>query len=507
MQISVNKIDASRIRIRTIHEIAPGKVSEETKRRGFELEAYFFVPARLAHGSGDELDGAALSQPVIFPNIQRKNHYEIFAINLAAILDLGNELSPLSRLEHMAHEVVLPAERVLYELQMLVCVTKRACTNARRAQIQRIQVRQGRNSQNEQTEEIREELRNELENEFSNISHAYLQIQTRLEHLGERYLHEVLRNIDEAYRWTLEDLNHQILDWMLRVLRLSEHYQFSKKFREFLQAELELQWLYQKQNGFATLSDDEYNNESYLFHQRELKAWRYSVLAMSSTEARSPNVMNHIWLSVASAVAMTFALIVTLLTMYYYGQWSMPFLVFAVLGYMFKDRIKEVLRNLFSVKFGNYNLLHLYDPRSKEQCGSIRESLDVCESLPTEIATLRKLYKNPLSSMFNREVVIAYRERLNLNSQKLLKTHKRLQSGCQLLEFNLLPYLQNIKESEVKQFFRPIQQAKQWEKLHIKRSYHLTLIIKARTFDGQEISERYRIVLRDKKISWVKQVV
>ncbi len=541
MQTKVHKIDSSRIEIRTVHEIATAgetetrAVGKNSKWCGFELEAYFHVPRRLAYGNGDEPDGAqTLAQSVVFPKIQRKNYYEIFAMNLAAILDPANELSPLTRLEHMAQKVVLQAEPVFYELQMLLCVTKNASNNARRAQIQRLRARSAGeqaagqphkriHEQNHYARQIREALYCEVESEFTQISNSYLQIQNRLEQLGERYLHEVLNHLNEAYRWTLEDLNHQILDWMLRSLRLSEHYHFSNEFQQFIQAELELQWRYQRQHGFATLSDDEYNNEGYLFHQRELKAWRYGGLSMSSNSARSQSVMAHFWLSMASAVAMIFALGVTLITMYYYGQWSMPFVIFAVLGYMFKDRIKEVLRKLFADKFGNYQLLHLYDPRSKEQCGSIREHLDVCDQLPAEISTLRQLHKNPLSQIYNREVVIVYRERLSINSTKLFRTHKRLQRGCQILEFNLLPYLQNIKDSEAKQLWHPpspeeFSQNKEesastsiflkaYRKLRIQRSYHLTLIIQARSFNGRVNCERYRIVLRGSKIAWIKQVV
>ena len=521
MQIRVRKIDGSRIEIRTIHEIAPHSSTgrKKNKRRGFELNAYFFVPNKLTCGGGDELDGAqTLAQTIVYPKIHRKNYYAIFAMNLAAILDSDNELSPLTRLQKMAKEVSLPAEQVLYEFQMLACVTKNASMNARHSLTQQLRTR---NDFTDIGTQQNQALSREAETEFKNISQAYLQVQRRLDLLGERYLQEVLQNIDEAYRWTLEDLNHQILDCMLSTLRLSEHYQFSPEFRKFLQTELGLQWRYQKQHGFATLSDDEYNNESYLFHQRELKAWRYSGLSMTSTEARSLNVINHLWLSVASAVAMSVAFSVTLLTIYYYGQWSIPFLIFGVLGYMFKDRIKEILRNLFSDKFCNYNLLHLYDPRSKEQCGSIRESLGFCEKVPVEILTLRHLRKNPLSSQLNREVAIVYRERLSLNSQKLFETHKRLQRGCQVLEFNLLPYLQNIRDSEAKQLWKPADSfdfaeatasnqqafAQTYQKLKIKRSYHLTLVIKSSSFNGQKVHERYRIVLRNSKIFRIKKII
>ena len=520
MYITVNKLGNSRIKIEIVHPVSLDKVAKKAKYREFELNTYFFIPNKLAHGSGDELDGShSLSQPIVFPKIYRKNYYEIFTMSLDALLDNNNDLSPLTRLEYMAKKVILPAESVLYELQMLVCVTLSSCIKARKAQAQRI-----RNSgyaesqnQNENAQVAYDKLCNEVEVELNNIIQNYVQVQNRLEQLGQRYSHEILHNIREFYQWALEDLSHQIVHWIQDILRLNKQHQFSTDFQKNLLCELQRQWLYQEQHGFATLGNNEYKNESYIFHQRELKAWRYGGLSMFSAEARRQNVMNHVWPAVASAVAMIFALTVTLLSMNYYGQWSTPFLVFAVLGYMFKDRIKEILRNLFSDKFGNYNLLRLYDPRSKKQCGSIRESLDVCESLPTDIATLRTLHKHPLSNMYNHEVIISYREQFRINSKKLSKTHRRLQSGCQILEFNLSPYLQNIKESETKQLWSsptdgPFNKIADdsilsQELINIKRSYHLTLIIKLKTGSGQDIKERYRIVLRGKKIAWIKRIV
>ena len=516
MKITVSRLGSSRIKIHIVHPISLDNANK-TKEQGFELNTYFFIPNKLAHGNGDELDGGqSWSQPVVFPKIQRKNYYEISAMSLTELLNVHNNLSPLTRLEHMAQKVILPVESVLYELQMLVCITLDTCSKTRKAQLQ---YRYNSNNvenreQSQNILKIGNELRNEIEAELHNIIRAYLQIQNRLGQLGERYLHEILYNISEFYQWALEDLNHQIIKWIQDTLHLSKSQQFSKKFQSELLAILEQQWLYQKQHGFATLGTNEYHNESYLFHQRELKAWRYGGLSMFSTEARRQNVMNHVWPAIASAIAMIFALTVTLLSMNYYGQWSLPFLVFAVLGYMFKDRIKEILRNLFSDKFGNYNLLSLYDPRSKKQCGSIRESLDVCDLLPTDIATLRKLHKHPLSNMYNHEVTIGYHEQFRINSFKLLKTHRRLQNGCQILEFNLGPYLQNIKESESKQLWSPTEQTEHSgasglfpDLINIKRSYHLTLIIKIKTICGQEIKERYRIVLRGKKIAWLKRIV
>lgn len=520
MQIFVQKIDNSRVELRTVHEIAPA-----SRRRGFELSAYFFVPVRLASGSSDELDGAqALAQPVVFPGIQRKNHYQVFAMRLPAILDRQNQLSPLARLEHMAQQVALPAGQVLYELQMLICVAKSASSKARRswfselARVRNLPTAKGGQPPGQ-------EAQGEVEALFFQTGKDYLQLQQRLEQLGERYLHETAQNIAEAYRWTLEDLNHQILDWFLQAARLAQKYPFSTDFQQFVQRELDMQWLYQKQHDFWVLGEDDYQNESYLFHQRELKAWRNGGLSMASSRARSQNVLAHLWLAVASAVAMSFALAVTLLTMGYYGQWSLPFLAFAVLGYIFKDRIKEILRHRFASKFSSYKLLRLYDPRSKVQCGSIRENLVVLEEpgIPADITTLRCLHKNPLSIDCKRDIVIAYHEKLRLNSKKLFRTHRRLQSGCQILEFNLRPYLDNIRESEAKQLWRKVEDKstgapgedasqyrrllwQDYQKIKIKRSYHLTLVVKVRSFDGQEICQRHRVVLRGKKIDWIKHI-
>ena len=516
MQIDVHKIDNSRIEVRTVHEIEPGRQKKHlfsrSNKRAFKLNVYFFIPNKLARGSNDEMEGGQpLAQSIIFPKVQRKNHYNIFTMNFEGILDTQNELSPLTRLEHLAQQVVLAADRVLYELPVLCCVAKNACNNARKTMIQRIR-------------RDTDAAHKEAEQELRQLNINYLKIQKRLEQLGERYLHETVRNIKTAYRWALEDFNHQILDSLLHALRMAEHYRFTPEFCQFLQDELELQWRYQKQHDFVTLSDDEYHNESYLFHQRELKAWRYGGFAMSSAVARSRNMLDHFWLSMASAVAMIFALAVTISTAYYYGQWSIPFLFFAVLGYMFKDRIKEILRQRFSDKFGSYQLLRLYDPRNQGHCGSIRESLDTCESAPVEIMTLRNFDKNPLSRLYNEEAIIVYREILKLNSVKLFQTHKRLQSGCQILEFNLLPYLQNIKGTKAKQLWRPKQQSEipgqkesqdtdeqngdqNYEKIKIKRSYHLTMIIQATSSDGQEIGERYRIVVRENRIAWIEKVI
>jgi hypothetical protein len=67
---------------------------------------------------------------------------------------------------------------------------------------------------------------------------------------------------------------------------------------------------------------------------------------MSSEQSRSVSRVGHVIAGVAAAVAMSFAVIATFLAGRLFAAYSIPWALLIVVSYIFKDRIKEVLRSI-----------------------------------------------------------------------------------------------------------------------------------------------------------------
>ena len=90
-----------------------------------------------------------------------------------------------------------------------------------------------------------------------------------------------------------------------------------------------------------------------------MKKYVSSILHLSTDAQREGTGVEQFLMAIAAGISMIFATIVAFYFQRIYGNFTFPVFVALVIGYMFKDRIKEAGRALFSDKLHNF----IYDRR------------------------------------------------------------------------------------------------------------------------------------------------
>src|SRR5690606_5189565 len=194
-------------------------------------------------------------------------------------------------------------------------------------------------------------------------------------------------------------------------------------------------------------------NEAFLFRSSVLKKFTSSVLYLSLAVKREGTALEHILSAVAAGLSMVFATVIAFYFQYRYGQLTFPFFVALVIGYMFKDRIKELGRHFFAQHLRNW----LYDRRiliktrdGAHTLGFLREKVTLVSEDKTPAAILAQRNRNSITALDNEgqeEHVLCY------NKEVVLRTgaFKRIYTGgpqitgvTDIMRLDMRPYLRKM---------------------------------------------------------------
>jgi hypothetical protein len=191
-----------------------------------------------------------------------------------------------------------------------------------------------------------------------------------------------------------------------------------------------------------------------------------------------------------------------------YGTFTMPFFVLLVVSYMFKDRIKELLREMLKKSV----FKHLYDYKyklfvdEKYKVGIIRESFDFIKTkkLDRDIFELRQKFRTQeFDNKFQKEKIIQYRKKIILKS-KFLKKHgdDGLNAISDIFRFDVSRFLSKMDDPR-KPLFALTK--KGYKKISGKRVYHVNLILRIVRNKEEEL-KRFRLILTKKGIDRIEPV-
>ncbi|HXW01516.1 MAG TPA: hypothetical protein VEC93_24105, partial [Anaerolineae bacterium] len=194
-----------------------------------------------------------------------------------------------------------------------------------------------------------------------------------------------LPNVDEqlftAYKFTDESISLLIEENAVEMFQIVETYlkkgdriDYKQKLSDLVKVETD----HRKSRGYPSVLKESDDNEAYTFRASVLKKYASSVLYLSTATRREGVELEHILFAIAAGLSMVFATVVAFYFQERYGQLTFPFFMALVVGYMFKDRIKEGGRHLFS----QYLQSNLYDRRTiirtqdgKHKLGILREKV------------------------------------------------------------------------------------------------------------------------------------
>ncbi len=285
------------------------------------------------------------------------------------------------------------------------------------------------------------------------------------------------------------------------IINLSELY-FYKLEKNILSANIVSSFLielgeHKKERGYGVLKRGSgRNNSRLLYRWNVLKKYVESDLFLSIDKRKSGVLKEQIWYSIAAGLAMVFATAVSFAFQQKYGNFTMPLFVALVVSYMLKDRIKELVRSVFSSNrklkyFDNKTLFSVKDT----VIGRSREGFDIIpqEEVPQEILRMRnRSLILDVENSINQEDVLFYRNLIELDSSKLSATSEYKTSGInEILFINLSSF---IKKMDNPQAVYNICGANGIEQITVNKVYYLNFIFQI-SHGSTTLRQRCRVTM------------
>lgn len=169
-----------------------------------------------------------------------------------------------------------------------------------------------------------------------------------------------------------------------------------------------------------TLSPDstprpEGDNVAFVSRWNTLKKYISAPLFLDIRRKREGALIQHVAYGIAAALAMIFATAIAFVWQIQYGAVSLPLFVALVVSYIFKDRLKDILREYMTAAFSR----HVYDRRLSiyrhtTPLGSCRELFDFLEPkhLPSDVRAVRELTADELPFALRQEEIMYYRKNI-----------------------------------------------------------------------------------------------
>ncbi|MGL1893342.1 MAG: hypothetical protein OCD02_17025 [Spirochaetaceae bacterium] len=319
-----------------------------------------------------------------------------------------------------------------------------------------------------------------------------------LEKLRSLYLDfmtpEISGKLKTALSWADECMSMEAEKSLLKIYDYTVKNDFMRESTTKLIKFIEYEISYRNDKGFITMSEkDQFPlGETISYRESILKKWSQGAMYMNLEKSRTKKKVGHLLSGVAASIAMTFTVAATFIADRFFPIYSTPWIMVAIIIYMFKDRIKDILKSIFfrfMPLFISDIISNLIDPATNQRVGKCKTMARFCTTsdLPYEVNFLRERKKNPFRSILPAENIINCKKSIIINCKKLLKNHTRHNCITEITRINLDNWLKNMDDNT-----ETYSTLKNGKKIKIKgsRVYHLHLIVSL----SRQLSH-YRLVL------------
>lgn len=259
---------------------------------------------------------------------------------------------------------------------------------------------------------------------------------------------EISKEKIESYKFGDDFIGNVMIQHVFRIMKSIKKRPVFERVKSTLIELIDNEIEYKKKHDYTVL---EANNESqnYLVLMRRgiLKKFIESDLYLSTKNYKDGAFAEQFYYGLAAGLSMIFATVVSFTAQQRYGNFTGPFFFALVISYIFKDRIKDLMRYYFSNQLGRkyFDTKRELEIRN-ENIGWIKEAFDfVPESkIPAEIIELRK--RTPLVEAENRiynEQIILYKKLVKLSRIKINQNKNYKFIGINdITRFNITHFVQ-----------------------------------------------------------------
>jgi len=348
--------------------------------------------------------------------------------------------------------------------------------------------------------ETRQKAVNEFIDEVTKIRSNFQLLEPLVQKISSVQLTNIFHFADE-YQSILLERNLFVLLAALEKKKMK----CSKRYFERLKSLVLEEINHREKNNYPSVAYANKNNEYVLHRAARLKKFIESNLFLNTDTRKDGVILEQILFALAAGLAMVFATSVAFVSQMIYGNLTLPFFIALIISYMFKDRIKELVRiylNKKQHKFVQDYKTNIYDQQS-EKIGYLKESFGFVKHkhIPAAILTARNSMR--VTEITNRtlgEKIILHRNRVKIFSRKV-KSLQDFSGTTEILRINISDFTKNMDDPKKDVF---VKTKKGFKRGSAKRSYHLNMILNYSDQDEERI-KLYKLIVNRNGIQRIEK--
>lgn len=474
--------------------------SGQTESR-YVQEFYIFIPKLL------QVNDETYPREQFYRDQTNIIRYKTPVIALDVLVNPNNKTNPLSEIiQSLYKNGSIDTEKLEYKLKLFGNIVKSALR--REVNLHMGKIGAWEESQHKQ-----------IEDSIISLCDKIQQLHSRYEEIRPLIFdNKSLFQSRKCYEYVDEFISKTI-DYSLCVLleRLRQHegIQFSeadKKICALIQSEKNYRIaVHQEAPSF---DEKELNKEFILYRNGLLSQYVLDALQLSINRSSIRNIFQN----VAGAVAAGIAMLIYLILFVWQGEIflinSTPFIVFTVVLYILKDRVKEGLRTYsyqHALKWFSDYKTEILSEDEGQVLGSLKESFTYIKekNLSQKIVKMRNKGFHEMVSAFKRpESVIYYKRIVSLQGKHFMNPAERYGLSM-LFRLNIAPFLE--KASNPRQsYLILVPGTSNLETILLPKIYHLNIIMKNTYTNDQGVlvteHKKYRLIVDKNGIKHVEKV-
>ena len=315
---------------------------------------------------------------------------------------------------------------------------------------------------------------------------------------------------DESMSLLIEESAVEIFSIVADVFKKEKKALFKTQLSDCAEAEI----AHRRAHGYASILEPDNDNEDYAFRTSVLKKYASSVLYLSTAVHREGAGLEQLIFAIAAGLSMIFATVVAFYFQARYGNFTFPFFMALVVGYMFKDRIKEWGR----VTFAQYLQNRLFDRRTvistqdgKHKLGILKENMAFIDERDLPKDAIRARNRDSLTELDNDglgENIICYTKEIKLYNnafREAFHTLPEITGINDITRYNVGAYVNRMDEPYQEKAYLAKGQL---HHISIAKVYHINLITRYRSLMPRQpkVYKRIRMILHQKGIKRLEQV-
>jgi hypothetical protein len=305
--------------------------------------------------------------------------------------------------------------------------------------------------------------------------------------------------VDEYISLLTQEAATELYKIILQYYDGADRTEYCQKLNEIVEQET----THRISHGYGSVLKVGDENETYTFRASVIKKYVSGVLHLSIDAQREGRGIEQMLMALAAGISMIFATVVAFYFQKVYGNFTFPAFAALVVGYMFKDRIKELGRALLADKLH----ANLFDRRinirtldGKYKLATLREKIDFLKEseISPEVRSARQ--KDPFADLDNDrqgETVICHTKDIILNADLFQRAFTGLPktSGLNdIIRYDIHPYLKKMDDPVEDQW---LLQAGELKMVHSHKVYHISFVSQYTSLSSpnEKIYKRMRLVL------------